>query len=65
MKECKWYNACPMKRYYEKGVLEKKWIEEYCRGNWSKCVRYKLEENGIYHPDWMLPDGSVDKNLQS
>ncbi len=65
MKECKWYNACPMKRYYEKGVLEKRWIEEYCRGNCSKCVRYKLEENGIYHPDWMLPDGSVDKNLQS
>lgn len=63
MKDCKWYIACPMKRYYEMGVLGKSWIEGYCRGDWSKCIRYKMEENGRYHPDWMLPDGSMDNSL--
>ena len=51
MKECKWYTACPMKRYHELGVLDKFWIEEYCKGDWGKCIRYKMEENGRYHPD--------------
>lgn len=64
MKECKWYAVCPMKRYYETGVLEKHWVEEYCKGNWEKCVRYKMEERGEYHPDWMLPDGSLNDKLR-
>ncbi len=64
MSECKWYNVCPMKEFYEKGKLDKKWIDEYCHGNWSKCVRYKLEEAGKYHPDNMLPDGSIDRTLE-
>ncbi|MHA1760907.1 MAG: uracil-DNA glycosylase, partial [Candidatus Heimdallarchaeota archaeon] len=60
---CKWYSVCPMKRYYEKGLLEKEWVENYCWGNWEKCVRYKMEEKGEFHPDWMLPDGSLSKQL--
>jgi hypothetical protein len=24
-----------------------------------KCERFKLEEKGIYHPDNMLPDGTM------
>jgi len=32
---CKWYPVCPMKRFYEKGKLDKKWIERYCKGNWN------------------------------
>jgi len=63
--ECKWYSACPMKRYYEAGFLDRKWVELYCKGNWSECVRYKMEEGGQYHPDWMLPDGSYDERLRS
>jgi hypothetical protein len=27
---CKWYNICPMKRYFKEGKLDKKWIDEYC-----------------------------------
>ena len=65
MKECKWYAACPMKRYFESGVLDKFWIDEYCKGDWNKCIRYKMEENGEYHPDWMLPDGSIDNKLKN
>jgi len=62
--ECKWFVMCPMKRFYEAGRLEKKWVELYCRGDWGNCIRYKMEEQGHYHPDWMLPDGSLDENLR-
>ena len=27
---CKWYYACPIKKYTEKGKLETYWIENYC-----------------------------------
>jgi len=46
-----------MKMYYEEGKLDKKWIEQYCKNDWKNCVRYKMEESGIPHPDNMLPDG--------
>jgi hypothetical protein len=52
-----------MKKYLERGVLEKRWIDEWCKGNWEKCIRYKMAENGEYHPDWMLPDGSINDQL--
>jgi len=61
---CKWYKACPMRRFYEAGKLDKKWIELYCKGDWEVCIRYQMEERGEYHPDWMLPDGSLDQNLK-
>lgn len=62
--ECKWFSSCPMKRFYRQGRLEKKWIELYCKGDWKSCVRYELEEKGEPHPDFMLPDGSLDENLK-
>lgn len=55
---CKWYRVCPMRRHYEKGKLQKKWIELYCQGDWQVCERYQMEERGEYHSDLMLPDGS-------
>ena len=61
--DCKWYPVCPMRRFYEKGVLDRKWIELYCKGDWESCVRYQMEEKGEPHPDWMLPDGTLDKRL--
>jgi len=62
-KDCKWYALCPMKRFYEEGKLDRKWIELYCKGDWESCIRFHMEENGEPHPDWMLPDGSIDKRL--
>ena len=62
-KDCKWYPLCPMKRFYEEGNLDKKWIELYCKGDWESCVRYQMEEKGAPHPDWMLPDGTIDEKL--
>lgn len=63
--ECKWFHCCPMKRFYEEGRLDRKWIELYCKGLWQTCNRYQKEENGEYHPDWMLPDGSIDERLKN
>jgi len=60
---CRWYSMCPMKRFYELGLLDQSWIELYCRGDWASCVRFQKEECGEYHPDWMLPDGSLDYSL--
>jgi len=59
--ECKWFSVCPMKHFYETGRLDRKWIELYCKGDWKNCVRYEMEELGQYHPDWMLPDGSIKR----
>jgi len=64
LRDCKWYPVCPMKRFYEEGRLCRKWIELYCKGDWESCIRYQMEEEGKYHPDWMLPDGTIDKSLQ-
>ena len=43
--------------------MDKKWIEAYCWGDFSRCVRKKMEEEGVYHPDTMLPDGTIDGRL--
>jgi uracil-DNA glycosylase family 4 len=63
MSDCKWYQVCPMKRFFEQGKLDKKWVELYCKGDWKSCIRYQMEEEGKPHPDWMLPDGSIDERL--
>lgn len=60
---CKWYQVCPMKRYYENDEIDKKWVENYCFANNKSCVRYQMEEEGKYHPDNMLPDGTIDESL--
>ena len=52
-----------MKYYTDNGLLEKKWVRDYCNGIWQECIRYLLEENGTYHPDNMLPDGTIDQDL--
>ena len=64
LKDCKWYPVCPMRKFYEEGKLDKKWIELYCKGDWESCVRYQMEEEGKFHPDWMLPDGSLNEELK-
>ncbi|MFP4193401.1 MAG: hypothetical protein ACLFMN_02060 [Desulfobacterales bacterium] len=62
-KQCRWYPLCPMKRFYEDGILDAFWIKQYCMGDNKKCVRYQMEESGRPHPDNMLPDGSIDASL--
>lgn len=61
---CKWYCCCPMRYSFEAGKLDEKWILNYCKGDWLKCVRYQMEEAGKYHSDYMLPNGKIDKSLK-
>lgn len=63
---CRWYNETSgIKRFYDKGLLDKKWIEKYCWNRGKDCVRKKrFEEEGYVSPDYVLPDGTVDKNLK-
>ena len=42
IKACKWYPVCPIRRLFEAGKLDKKWIEWYCKGDWKRCVRYQM-----------------------
>ena len=63
-KICKWFEVCPLKRFYHERKLHQEWLEKYCWGDFLKCARYQMEENGIYHPDNMLPDGTVEKDLK-
>ena len=64
-KPCIWYPTCPMKTAYEQGILDERWVREFCHGNWGSCVRYLMEERGEPHPDCMLPDGSRDETLRA
>ncbi len=61
--ECKWFQVCPMRTFYKKGLLEEKYITSYCKGDWNACVRYQKEEAGIYHSDNMRQDGVIDETL--
>ncbi|MBN2160358.1 MAG: hypothetical protein JW807_13260 [Spirochaetes bacterium] len=63
IKPCTWYTCCPIKRYTDAGNLERYWIERYCLVSNRRCVRYRMEEEGRYHPDNMLPDGKTREDL--
>jgi hypothetical protein len=63
-KTCKWYEACPMKRFYEQRLLDELWIKRFCKGNYKSCVRYHLEEKREPHPNNMLPNGEIDLKLK-
>ena len=63
---CRWYNETSgMKRAYDQGLLDKKWLERYCWNNGKGCLRKKrFEEEGYVSPDYVLPDGTIDENLR-
>ncbi len=62
-KKCKWYPICPITYYIKQGLLDPKWGENYCLIGNHDCIRYQMEEQGKFHPDQMLPDGTIDKSL--
>jgi len=63
---CRWYNETSgMKRAYDRGLLDKRWVEEYCWNGGGGCVRKRrFEEEGYVSPDYVLPDGTVDERLK-
>jgi hypothetical protein len=62
---CKWYHVCPLRIFERQKKIGSRWADEYCRSdrNWENCRRYQLEEEGNFHPDNMLPDGTIDEKL--
>ena len=61
---CKWYNVCPMKKFYEEGKLNKKWIENYCFQNGKNCKRLEMVNREVACTDNVLPDGEIDESLK-
>jgi len=63
---CRWWDSTSgMKRAYDAGVLDKKWIDGYCLNGGQGCVRkQRFEEEGYVSPDDVLPDGTVDEKLK-
>jgi DNA polymerase len=61
--KCKWFRMCPLRRFEADGRLSSEWAERYCMRDWQTCRRYQLEEQGIAHPDSLMPDGSIDERL--
>jgi predicted metallo-beta-lactamase superfamily hydrolase len=60
---CKWYPCCPLRNYTDDGKLERDWVEKYCLVNNHSCLRYQMEEKGEHHPDNMLPNGQIKRDL--
>lgn len=63
---CRWYDSTSgMKRAYDAGMLDRKWIDGYCLNGGLNCVRKKrFEEEGYVSPDFILPDGTEDDKLK-
>jgi DNA polymerase len=60
---CPWHSVCPLRRLEREGQLPDSWARDYCKttDNWRRCRRYQLEEQGIPHSDYMLPNGQIDE----
>ena len=63
-KVCKWYQSCPIKYIVDHRMLNKEWVEDYCLIGNKKCFRYQKEESGELHPDNLLPNGEIRKELK-
>ena len=63
---CRWYNGTSgMKRAFDAGLLDRKWIDDYCLNGGQGCVRkQRFETEGYVSPDYVLPDGTEDPTLK-
>ena len=64
---CRWYNeTSAVKRAYDAGLIERRWVEDYCWNGGKNCVRKRrFEQEGYVSPDHVLPDGSVSEELKN
>ena len=49
--------------FVDQGKLNPKWVDIYCLVGNKNCVRFQMEESGADHPDNMLPNGTIKKDL--
>ena len=63
---CVWYNETSgVKRTYDLGLIDKKWVENYCWNGGEGCIRKKrFEEEGYVSPDYVLPDGTISERVK-
>jgi hypothetical protein len=63
---CRWYNeSSGVKRACDLGLIDKKWVEEYCLVGGRGCIRKKrFEDEGYVSPDYVLPDGSISETVR-
>ncbi len=64
---CRWYDSTSgMKRAYDADMFDREWIDNYCMKGGQGCIRKKrFEEHGYVSPDYILPEGTVDKKLKT
>ena len=62
---CRWYSVCPLRRWESEGRLSRSWAQDFFEttDEWRHCRRYQLEDQGMSHPDNMLPSGQIDPTL--
>jgi hypothetical protein len=53
-----------MKRFFQQGKLDKKFVDTYCFNDWKSCKRFQLEEQNIPHPDNLRQNGIIDEKLK-
>lgn len=63
---CRWYNETSgVKRAYDLGLIDRKWVENYCWSCGGGCIRKKkFEEEGYVSPDYVLPDGTISEKVK-
>jgi len=63
---CRWYDeSSGVKRSCDLGLIDKKWVEDYCWQGGKDCVRKKrFEGEGYVSPDYVLPDGSISERVK-
>jgi len=66
VKVCRWYNETSgVKRAYDLGLIDERWVRDYCLNGGDGCVRKRRFENeGYVSPDYILPDGSVSEAVK-
>lgn len=65
-KFCRWYDeTSAIKRAYDEGKVDRKWIENYCWNEGKNCLRKKkFEGEGYVSQDYVMPDGSINEKLK-
>lgn len=54
-----------MKRAYDLGLIDRKWVENYCWNGGNGCIRKeKFERDGYVSPDYVLPDGTISERVK-
>ncbi len=63
---CTWYNSSSgVKRACGAGLIDMKWVQDYCWRDGKGCIRKrKFEEEGYVSPDYILPDGNVSEAVK-